>query len=170
MAGRDLHMKARLIMDQRGKLLLLCEDGTIASATKVVRYNLLTNFKRQDDFFTGTAGRWDREYPDMTVYPGREIAILTDNYSLVINDFQPFESLLNAEIISPDYLSVADFAKRHDKSQEIIKVYCRKGRIFGAKKIGTRWMIPEDAEYPIEPERQREGVRGPRGSYKKKGK
>jgi len=39
-----------------------------------------------------------------------------------------------------------------NRSQELIKVFCRRGRILGAKKLNGqygRWIIPENAPYPV---------------------
>jgi hypothetical protein len=49
------------------------------------------------------------------------------------------------------YISIRDYAKKHGKSVEQIKVFCQKGRIVGAKKINNRaWVIPADAPYPTD--------------------
>ena len=66
---------------------------------------------------------------------------------LVLLDFSPFGILF--ENSKSDYISLRDYAKKHGKSIEQIKVFCQKGRIVGAKKINNRaWVIPADAPYP----------------------
>ena len=47
-----------------------------------------------------------------------------------------------------EYLSVSDFAKRHNVSERTIRNYCAVGKIVGATLVGKSWMIPTDAELP----------------------
>lgn len=159
-------MKARLIRDGK-HTLLLCNDGTISAVNDLILYDFLTDFRRNDLLFTGTLGKWTNSCPDMSVYPGDTIAFISDDNSLVVYDFEPFAPLMNAKVKMRGYISCAEFAKRHNKSTEIIKVYCRNGRIPGAKKVARNWLIPENAEYPIEPERRRESVRKSRPHTRK---
>lgn len=156
-------MKARLIR-KGSKYSLLCQDGSIARADNLLLYQLLTNFSRTDDYFSGKEGRWDDKYGDMSLVPGMTYALLTDDKNLVISDFAPFETLLNAKLFSDSYVSASEFAKRNGKSAEIVKVYCRQGRIVGAKKVGRSWMIPAHAGYPVDPIYQKVGHLGPRKS------
>ena len=57
-------MKARIIKTKDSELRLLCEDGTLATCSKVLLFDFLTNF-RTANFSDGKAGRWDMETPDM---------------------------------------------------------------------------------------------------------
>jgi len=155
-------MKARLIKDDSQRLVLLCSDGTLIEANDLVLYDLLTDFEHAKTLFIDGEKFWNEEYPDMLQYPGDTIAYIADDNSLVLYDFAPFAGLLNVKIETRDYISSTEYAKRHNKSTEIIKVFCRQGRIPGAEKIGRNWMIPSNAPYPVEPARQRDGVRGPR--------
>ena len=142
-------MKARLVKTKNGKLRLLCEDGTLAICTKILLFDFLTNFKTCN-FTGGDAGRWDIESPDMVSYPGNTVAHITDSRQLVIYDFTPFSFAVSKSPEFMEYLSTEEYAKRHNVSREIIKVYCRDGRIEGAKRIGNRWAIPETAPYPVD--------------------
>lgn len=162
-------MKARMILDEKQRLVLLCADGTIAEVDDTVLYNLLMRFDRKDDYFSGgKRGAWRSDsYPEMATYPGRTIAVIADNDSLIINDSAPFLPLLKYEGNTTKYITTSDFAKRHDKSVEIVKVFCRNNRIPGAKKVGRSWLIPEDAEYPVDELNRREGNRGPRPHMRK---
>ena len=90
-------MKARLIQDAKHNLILLCNDGTISEVTELVLYDLLTGFNRNENekyFSDGKLGRWDSEFPDMSLYPGKTHALIADNNSLVIFDFSPFQVFL----------------------------------------------------------------------------
>ena len=163
-------MKARLILNKNQRLMLLCEDGTIEKVTDNLLFNFLTRFNREDAFFSnGSQGFWKTEYcPDMTMYPGETVAFIADNKTLIIQDFKPFMPLVEYVEDFKEYISVPEFAARNDKSVEMVKVYCREGRIPGAKKVARNWLIPSDAEYPVEKSRQREGRRGPRPNMRKK--
>lgn len=155
-------MNARLIYDSSNKLVLLCKDGTICRPTRVMLAQLLSNFKRKDGYFTGGPARWDTEYGDMMLYPGTTVAYISDGMELVIRDIEPFQFLLNGQQNPAKYISVAEFAKKHNKSIEMVKVYCRDGRIPGAIKPARNWMIPENAEYPVDPAFQRTDTKGGR--------
>ena len=52
-----------------------------------------------------------------------------------------------------DYLSSAEIAKKWNVSQRRVAVFCKEGRVKGAVLIGRMWMIPKDAEKPIDPRR-----------------
>lgn len=142
-------MKARLIKTKDSELRLLCEDGTLATCSKVLLFDFLTNFKTAN-FSDGKAGRWDMETPDMVSYPGTTLAYITDSRQLVLYDFAPFSFAVSETPKFMEYLSTEEYAKLHNVSREIVKVYCRDGRIEGAKRIGNRWAIPETAPYPVE--------------------
>mgnify|MGYP004711441013 CR=1 FL=1 len=153
-------MKARLIKTKDNKLRLLCEDGTLAICSKVLLFDFLTKFNKIN-FSDGNAGRWNEEFPDMISYPGKTLAYITDSKNLVVNDISPFSFSIFESPDFLDYLSTEEYAKRHNVSSEIVKVYCRDGRIEGAKKIGGRWAIPETAPYPVE-DASRKPTAGPR--------
>ena len=48
-----------------------------------------------------------------------------------------------------DYLSSAEIAKKWNVSQRRVAVFCKEGAVL----IGRMWMIPKDAEKPIDPRR-----------------
>lgn len=154
-------MIARLIRVQGGNLQLLCPNGTIDEGTEHVLANLLLNFQSANRF-SGNKGRWDDRVLDIGLFPGTTIAYVTDDFELVIRDQEPFASLIQDNYRHTKFLTVEQYAQKHNKSREIIKVYCREGKIVGAGKKGGCWIIPEDAPYPVPLERRREGYRGPR--------
>lgn len=49
-----------------------------------------------------------------------------------------------------EYLTVSEFAKRWNMTERRITALCRDNRIFGATKKGKNWMIPNDAEAPLD--------------------
>lgn len=155
-------MKARLIKTKDNKLRILCEDGTLAICSGTLLYDFLTNFKISS-FKRGTAGRWDIDYPDMSSYPGETMAHISDARQLVVYDITPFSFMLSETPDYIEYLSTEEYAKRHNVSPEMIKVYCRNNRVAGAKKVGSRWAIPATAPYPVENRKPTSG----RYKYKK---
>ena len=46
-------------------------------------------------------------------------------------------------------------AKEWGITQRRVAIYCKEGRIKGAELIGNRWLIPSNAEKPIDPRMQR---------------
>ena len=148
-------MKARFITDLNNKKVILCEDGTIAECTDELLYTFLVDFGKDVSFVSGSLGRWDTEYPDMSLYPGTEFASILDSRKLVITDFAPFTRFVSKDAMFDNYISSMEYAKLHNVSYEMVKVYCREGRIPGAKRIARNWIIPQNATYPIEPNRRR---------------
>ena len=60
------------------------------------------------------------------------------------------------------YLSTFEAAEKWGISHRRVNVLCNEGRITGAQRAGSRWIIPENAEKPSEAEnisksRQRKG-------------
>ncbi len=53
------------------------------------------------------------------------------------------------------YLTIKETALRWGVSERTVNSLCTQGRIDGATKFGTSWAIPEDAEKPIDPRKQR---------------
>ena len=53
-----------------------------------------------------------------------------------------------------DYLSSAEIAKKWNVSQRRVAVFCKEGRVKGAVLIGRMWMIPKDAEKPVDARRK----------------
>ena len=117
---------------------------------------LLYHFKTINVLDNGLLGRedaekWDAEYPEMSSFPGETMAYVTDAFHLVIVDFSPFKILF--EVSAPtldDLLTVPEYAELYNKSVEQVKVFCRTGRIPGAKKLGRDWVIPRDTPYPVD--------------------
>ena len=45
-------------------------------------------------------------------------------------------------------ISASDYASKHNLSAERVRQLCKAGRIPGARKIGSQWVIPSDAPIP----------------------
>lgn len=149
-------MKARLIKTiPNDQVALLLSDGSyIESPTISVLSILLFNFKSIDEFgLEKDATRWTNEYPDIMAVPGYNLAYVTDSFQLVIEDITPFVSVYDSvKATAPieDVLTASEYAALHNKSVEQVKVFCRSGRIWGAKKVGRDWIIKADSPYPAD--------------------
>ncbi len=54
-----------------------------------------------------------------------------------------------------NYKTIKETALRWGVAERTVNKFCTQGRIEGAKKFGTTWAIPEDAEKPDDPRRER---------------
>ena len=54
------------------------------------------------------------------------------------------------------YLSIREAAEKWGVSERRINQYCSEGRISGAERFGGSWAIPENAEKPGDPRKQKE--------------
>ena len=148
-------MQARLIKDERDEMVLLLSNGAYIKSPSISELGLLLfNFKSLDEFgLEETNDSWKKEYPDLTAVPGQNLAYVPDSLQLVIEDITPFIAVfeqVKATVPIQDVLTAAEYAKKHNKSVEQIKVFCRNGRIWGATKVGRDWVIPKDAPYPAD--------------------
>lgn len=150
----EAKMKARLIMttnDGVKKYFILCTNGTIATASAFNLKAFLTSFNSIESITGDENNRWDTVAMDMGAYAGTTCAYITDNYLLCISDFGPFSVLMTEVPVNwsdTDFLTTKEYAMKHNKSVETIKVHCKNGRIAGAKKTGGVWFIPVNAPYP----------------------
>ena len=147
-------MKVRLMADAKGKWLLLA-DGVMLPATKCEIQTMLFNFRTLfQDFVSSEKNQiynWNDEYPDIQSVPGETLAYITDAFELVIVSPAPFIPLFDDVHYSiEDMETASEYANRHRKSVEQIKIFCRAGRIRGATKVGRDWVIPKDAPYPFD--------------------
>lgn len=142
-------MLARLIKDKDDSMCILCSDGTIILADKNALNHFLSGFHTIEKLGNGE-NRWDREFPEMTLYPGYEYACVTDTHQLILTDFSPFRQLFEINAALPNMITAATYAKLHGRSVEQIKVLCRRERIAGAIKLGRDWLVPADSPYPVD--------------------
>ena len=49
-----------------------------------------------------------------------------------------------------EYMSCPEAAKKWGISERRVQVLCRENRILGVSKLGYMWLIPKDAEKPID--------------------
>ena len=49
-----------------------------------------------------------------------------------------------------DYMTLKQAGEKWGISPRMINYYCSAGRMEGAEKMGTVWLIPKDAEKPVD--------------------
>ena len=135
-------MKIRLVR-QKGKLKLLCANGSILDVDKNVLASLLVDFKHPNKF-KGDRYYWSFDCSNIEEVPGEMLAYVDDANRLIIYN----DSLFTEVVESSIYISVTEYAKLHGKSRPMIKKLCLDGRIPGAQKHSTGWLIPKNAPYP----------------------
>ncbi|MCI6165889.1 MAG: helix-turn-helix domain-containing protein [Lachnospira sp.] len=53
-----------------------------------------------------------------------------------------------------DYITTTEMSKIWGISARRISLLCSQGRISGAEKKGKTWLIPKDAEKPVDPRKK----------------
>jgi len=141
-------MKLRLIK-HNGTMKILCPNGSIMNATNEVLYRLMTSFKSVTAF-KGQDGFWSAVNADMNEYPGTTLAMVDEKGFLVVFD----EAVFKGVLINSEFISATEFADKHEKCRATVKRMCSEGRIKGAYKTSSGWLIPKDAQYPSRKKRE----------------
>lgn len=136
-------MKLRLVKRYKATHLY-CSNGTILNPTREDIINFLTSFKRPNQI-KGNDGFWNNEISDIEKAPGETLAYVDESNKLIILNEAVFNGLFKDETT---FISATEYAKLHGKCRASIKNMCVAGRIEGAVKHSTGWMIPENAPYP----------------------
>jgi len=53
-----------------------------------------------------------------------------------------------------DYMTLREANEKRGISPRLINYYCSEGRIPDAEKLGRVWLIPKDAEKPVDKRRK----------------
>lgn len=138
-------MKLRLLK-QRNKVLLYCPNGTILIPTEDDLSRLLTSFSKPQHF-VGNAGRWNTNMAKMEDGTGETLAYVDDTYKLIILNEQTFSGLVKPAV---KYISASEYAILHDKCRATVKNLCVAGKLLGAYKTSSGWLIPENTPYPAD--------------------
>lgn len=146
-------MKARLLKIDK-EVLILCNDGTIINADQSLIARFFSNFDNVN-IFNGSDGNWKQFHLDMGEYPGVTLAYVTDSDQLVVVSPWAMKQALSVSAGNHKLISVADYAKKYNRSREMVKAFAQQDRIPGAFKVGRAWLIPEDAPYPVEEGRRK---------------
>ena len=136
-------MKLRLV-EQKGELLLLCPNGSILNADEAVLNRLLHGFNRPN-MFKGNDRYWNNTVADMEDAPGKTLAFVDDTYRLIILNTGVYSYVNKTETV---YVSAIEYAEARGKSWSAVKNMCAVGRLEGAYKISSGWLIPENAPWP----------------------
>lgn len=135
-------MKLRLI-NLKNEILFLCPNGTILKADDNSLARLLKEFDKPNSF-KGNSGIWNEFNQDMSKHSGITLAYVDDEYNLVVLSNTVFSKIIN----TTKMISANEYADLHGKGKAIVKRLCLEGRIPGAQKHSTGWLIPKDAPYP----------------------
>ena len=136
-------MKLRLIKNKK-ETLLLCPNGSILLVDKDVLLRLLCEFKRPSKF-KGDYGYWNTDNADMDNVYGETLAYVDDSYKLIILNDKVYSEFKGNTI---KYISTTEYAELHGKTRPTVKALCASGRITGAYKASSGWLIPENAPWP----------------------
>ena len=49
-----------------------------------------------------------------------------------------------------EYCTVKEIAKNWGISSRMVSIYCKDNRITGAFKMGNMWLVPQNAEKPLD--------------------
>lgn len=147
-------MVARLVKNE-SEMCLFFRDGTAVALNESGLLKLLFYFPNYTSFDLSEMGvrqnNWKGKFSDITSVPGETIAYISDRLTFCILNPEPFIKLYNVRSsILEDYLTSIEFAFLHNRSVEVVKVSCRRGRIVGAIKVGRDWLIPKNAPYPAD--------------------
>ncbi len=127
----------------RNKKLLYCSNGSIIECSPDTLRDILLRFDKPSSF-KGANGYWNMTNSDMEDAPGMTLAFVDDKKRLVVLNSHAFEDVCQ----SIKYISVAEYAEKHNKGIAIIKRLCAEGRLDGAYRTTSGWLIPENAKYP----------------------
>ena len=121
-----------------------CANGSIKIPTEKDLINLITSFKSAFSI-KGEDGYWSTTISNMEDVPGETLAYVDETNTLHILSEKAFSAFKKTKA---NYISATEYAKLHGKCRASIKNMCVAGRIEGAVKHSTGWMIPENAPYP----------------------
>jgi len=142
-------MKVKLVR-RGGKLFIYCSNGSILIPKEADLIRLLTSFKKPNTF-KGEDGIWNAVESDINNAPGETLAYIDKTNKLIVVDEKVFESIIKKEV---QYISASEYADLKGKSRPSIKNMCAAGRIAGAYKTSSGWLIPADAPYPERKKRE----------------
>ena len=81
------------------------------------------------------------------------IAIIIHMLALAIirmPDYNYTDMICRKDLGVMEYMSCPEAAKKWGISERRVQVLCRENRILGVSKLGYMWLIPKDAEKPID--------------------
>lgn len=136
-------MKLRLVK-RDNTLYLYCMNGSVLSPTKQDLARLLTEFTKPQAF-KGENNYWNATLSRMDDAPGETLAYVDDTKKLIILNDKVFADVVQKE---EKYISATEYAERFGKCRATVKNLCVAGRLPGAYKTSSGWLIPENTPYP----------------------
>ena len=67
-----------------------------------------------------------------------------------MSDYNYTDMICRKDWCVMEYMSCPEAAKKWDISERRVQILCKENRISGVSKIGYMWLIPKDAEKPID--------------------
>ena len=67
-----------------------------------------------------------------------------------MSDYNYTDMICRKDLGVMEYMSCPEAAKKWGISERRVQVLCRENRIPGVSKLGYMWLIPKDAEKPID--------------------
>ena len=125
-------------------VFLYCANGSIKKANDEDLIQVLTGFSHPRKF-RGSDGFWNYDHSNMEDAAGETLAYVDDANHLVILNEKTFAGVVKAPV---KYISVTEYADLHNKDRGTIKKICASGKIPGAYKTSSGWLIPEGTPYP----------------------
>ena len=135
-------MKLRLLKTKTGTKLL-CSNGSTLDVDQKILTKLLIDFKHPNEF-KGNEEYWSNNVASMEDVRGETLAYVDNKNLLIIVSENAFSSI----VLQEEYVSASEYADMHKKSRAIIKRLCSEGRLQGAYKTSSGWLIPKNTPYP----------------------
>lgn len=67
-----------------------------------------------------------------------------------MSDYNYTDMICRKDFSVMEYMSCPEAAKKWGISERRVQILCRDNRIPGVSKLGYMWLIPKDAEKPID--------------------
>lgn len=128
---------------------------------KIINIDILYGVNTENSCFD--IEYWTKKYIDDTFYCSSFIlntsiqflfiAIIIHMLALAIirmPDYNYTDMICRKDLGVMEYMSCPEAAKKWGISERRVQVLCRENRILGVSKLGYMWLIPKDAEKPID--------------------
>ena len=138
-------MKLRLLKASN-TLYMYCQNGSILIPTSHDLIRLLTSFSKPHTF-KGEYSYWNTTLSNMEDASGETLAYIDDANKLIVLNEKTFSKIVQKE---EAYVSVSEYAVMYDKCRATVKNLCVAGKLPGAYKTSSGWLIPKDAPYPLD--------------------
>lgn len=136
-------MKLRLLKRKKS-ICIFCQNGTILNPSQEDLIRLLTAFSKPQTF-KGNDGYWNTAFPNMEDADGETLAYIDDANKLIVLNENTFSKIIRKE---EKYISASEYAVLHGKCRATVKNLCVAGKLPGAYKTSSGWLIPENTPYP----------------------